>query len=284
MTDAAAGLASTQVMLGPTYQLLRELGRGGTATVYQARDSRNDQLVAVKVLHAAFAGSVDLQRFVREIHLATLLSHPGIVPVLDSGHFGDSAFFVMPYVSGESLADRMARQQRLPVSEAAAIALDVLDALAYAHAQNVIHRDIKPANIMLSDMHAMVADFGIGKAITNFEESSLTRTGMSVGTPAYMSLEQAAGDSDIDGRSDLFSLGVVLYEMISGKAPFAGPTVQAVIAARFTQTPAPLAREIADQFPALDDLLARAMARFREQRFATAEDFAAALKEAVDKG
>jgi eukaryotic-like serine/threonine-protein kinase len=281
MTETAEGLARVQAMLGPSYQLLREVGRGGTSTVYQARDTRNDALVAVKVLQAAFDGSVDLQRFIREIRLATLLSHPKIVPMLDSGQLGEFPYFVMPFVSGESLGDRMAREHRLPVREAARIALDVADALAYAHAHEVIHRDIKPANIMLGDEHALVADFGIGKAISSFEENSLTRTGMAVGTPAYMSLEQAAGDSDIDGRSDLFSLGVVLYEMISGKAPFAGPTVQAVIAARFTQAPAPLPREISEQYPALDDLLARAMARFREQRFSSAEEFATALKEAI---
>jgi serine/threonine-protein kinase len=175
----------------------------------------------------------------------------------------------------------MNRERQIPVDEAARIVLDVADALAYAHGKDVIHRDIKPANIMLAEGGALVADFGIGKAITAFEEASLTRTGMAVGTPAYMSPEQAAGDTDIDGRSDLFSLGVVLYEMISGRTPFAGPTVQAVIAARFTQSAAPLPREISERYPALDALLSRTLARLREQRYASAEEFSDALRAAT---
>jgi serine/threonine protein kinase len=280
--DAAAGaLARIQDQLGPRYFLLREAGRGGTATVYLARDTRTDTQVAVKVLQAAFAGSIDLDRFLREIQLATRLSHPKIVPILDSGHLGEFPFYVMPYVEGESLAHRLDREQQLPVAEALGIGIDVADALAYAHANGVIHRDIKPANIMLGEKHAMVADFGVGKALTAVEERSLTRTGMAVGTPAYMSLEQAAGDSDIDGRSDLFSLGVVLYEMLSGSAPFGGSTVQATIAARFTQAVPPLPRTVQELSPALDQVLSKAMARHRDHRYATADEFAAALHDAM---
>jgi eukaryotic-like serine/threonine-protein kinase len=278
-THADKALTRIQDLLGSRYALQREIGRGGTSTVYLAHDPQNDQQVAIKVLQAAFVGSVDLQRFLREIQLASRLSHPKIVPMLDSGHVGEFPFFVMPYISGESLSHRLERERRLPISDAVRIAIDVTDALAYAHANDVVHRDIKPANIMLGENHAMVADFGIGKAITVTEESSLTRTGIVVGTPAYMSLEQAAGDADIDGRSDLFSLGVVLYEMLSGEAPFGGATIQAMIAARFTQPVPPLPGNMAS--PALDQVLGRAMARFREHRYATAEEFAAALREAA---
>ena len=276
---ADKALTRIQDLLGSRYALQREIGRGGTSTVYLALDPQTDQQVAIKVLQAAFVGSVDLQRFLREIQLATRLSHPKIVSMLDSGHVGEFPFFVMPYIAGESLSHRLEREQRLPISEAVRIALDVTDALAYAHANDVVHRDIKPANIMLGEKHAMVADFGIGKAITVTEESSLTRTGIVVGTPAYMSLEQAAGDADIDGRSDLFSLGVVLYEMLSGAAPFGGDTIQAMIAARFTQPVPPLPVTVAS--PAFDEVLSRAMARFREQRYATAEEFADALRGAA---
>ena len=281
MTDAGESLARTQEQLGPRYLLLREAGRGGTATVYVAHDTRTETQVAVKVLQAAFAGSIDLDRFLREIQLATRLSHPKIVPMLDSGHLGEFPYYVMPYIEGESLAGRLDREQQLPIADALRIAIDVAEALSYAHANGVIHRDIKPANIMLGDEHAMVADFGIGKALTAVEEHSLTRTGMAVGTPAYMSLEQAAGDSDIDGRSDLFSLGVVLYEMLSGSAPFGGTTVQATIAARFTQPVPPLPSTVKGLPPVLDQVLSKAMARRRDHRSASAEEFAAALRAAT---
>ena len=223
--------------LADRYRIDRELGQGGMATVYLAQDLKHGREVAIKVLRSDLAHSLGAERFLREIQLAAKLSHPHILPLYDSGEAAGALYFVMPNVEGASLRDRLDQTKQLPVDEAVRIASEVAGALDYAHRHGVVHRDIKPENIMLHDGHAMVADFGIGKALSAGEGQSLTQTGMSVGTPAYMSPEQAVGE-EVDGRSDLYSLGCVLYEMLVGEPPFTGPTVQAVIAKRFVQTPA----------------------------------------------
>jgi serine/threonine-protein kinase len=223
--------------LANRYRLDAELGVGGMATVYRAHDLKHDRGVAIKVLRPELANAVGAERFQREIQLAARLSHPHILPLFDSGGVGDTLFYVMPVVRGESLRDRLDREKQLPVADAVRLAREVAAALEHAHAQGVVHRDIKPENILLQDGHALLVDFGIGKALSDVANGTLTQAGMSVGTPAYMSPEQAVGE-DVDGRSDLYSLACVLYELLVGEPPFTGATVQAVIAKRFVQTPA----------------------------------------------
>ena len=231
--SAAARLSHA---LGRSYRVERELGQGGMATVYRARDVKHDRDVAIKVLRDDVAASVGRERFLREIQLAAKLSHPHILPLYDSGDADGALYYVMPNVQGPSLRDKLDAQGQLPMHEAVRIASEVAGALDHAHRLGIIHRDITPENIMLQDGHALVADFGIGKAISDTTSDTLTQAGMSVGTPAYMSPEQAVGE-DVDGRSDVDSLGCVQHEMIVGEPPFTGPTVQAVIAKRFVQTP-----------------------------------------------
>jgi len=204
------------------YKLERELGRGGMATVYLAQDLKHDRLVALKVLHPELAASLGPERFLREIKVAARLSHTHIVPLYDSGQAGDLLYYVMPYVEGESLRQRLNREKQLPVDVAVQIARNVAGALDYAHRHQVVHRDIKPENVMLHEGEALVTDFGIAKAISASGGQTLTQTGMAVGTPAYMSPEQAAGEAEPDGRSDVYSLGCVLYEMLAGTPPFTG--------------------------------------------------------------
>jgi eukaryotic-like serine/threonine-protein kinase len=234
--------------LSERYGIERELGQGGMATVYLARDLRHDRDVAVKVLRAELAESLGRERFLREIRLAAKLSHPHILPLFDSGDADGRLYYVMPTVEGSSLRNRLDRERQLPVAVAVRIACEVAEALDHAHRHGIVHRDIKPENILLQDSHVLVADFGIGKVIADVfggdhperdsrDPGRITQAGMSVGTPAYMSPEQAVGEA-VDGRSDLYSLGCVLYEMLVGEPPFTGPNVQAVIAKRFVQTPA----------------------------------------------
>lgn len=234
MSDARSHLNAA---LAGQYRLDAELGAGGMATVYRAHDLRHGRDVAIKVLRPELASAVGADRFQREIQLAARLSHPHILPLFDSGGVGDMLFYVMPVVRGESLRDRLNREKQLPVADAVRLAREVAAALEHAHAQGVVHRDIKPENILLQDGHALLVDFGIGKALSEVATDTITQVGMTVGTPAYMSPEQAVGD-DVDGRSDLYSLACVLYELLVGEPPFTGATVQAVIAKRFVQTPA----------------------------------------------
>jgi serine/threonine protein kinase len=220
--------------LADRYRLERELGRGGMATVYLARDLRHDRSVALKVLHPQLAQALGPERFKREIETVARLQHPHILTVLDSGEAAGQLWFTMPYVEGESLRDRLRREPQLPLEDAVRIATDAARALEYAHQHGVVHRDIKPENLLLTkDGSTLVADFGIARAMSGGDEQ-LTQTGMSVGTPAYMSPEQAAGDRHLDARSDVYSLATVLYEMLAGEPPFTGPTPQAIVAKRLS--------------------------------------------------
>ncbi len=258
------------------YTVERELGKGGMATVYLAHDTRHDRQVALKVLRPDVAQSIGAERFLREIHLAAKLSHPHILPLFDSGEANGCLYYVMPNVEGLSLRDRMKTEGKLPVEDALKVVREVADALDYAHRHGVVHRDIKPENIMLHDGHAMVADFGIGKALSAVDDQLLTQTGVSVGTPAYMSPEQASGDA-IDGRSDIYSLGCVLYEMLTGEQPFTGPTAQAVIAKRFVQTPADVTGLREGVSRTIGKVVQRALARAPVDRFETGASLIAAL-------
>src|SRR5437773_8914525 len=206
------------------------------ATVFLAQDLKHGRPVALKVLHPELAASLGPERFQREIRMAARLQHPHILTVLDSGEAGGRLWFTMPFIQGESLRDRLNRERQLPVEDALRIAREAADALDYAHQEGIVHRDIKPENILLSRRHALVADFGIARALDAGGAHGLTETGMAVGTPAYMSPEQASGERILDGRSDIYSLAIVLYEMLAGETPFSGATAQAMIARRFTET------------------------------------------------
>ena len=259
------------------YRIVREVGRGGMATVFLAEDLRHGRDVAVKVLHPDLSSALGADRFLREIRLAARLNHPHILPLFDSGEADGFLFYVMPFVVGESLRELMNREGRLPVDQACAIAKSVGGALDYAHRSHIVHRDIKPENIMINEGEAMVMDFGIAKALTAASNDTLTQIGMVVGTPAYVSPEQAAGEAEIDGRSDQYSLGCVVYEMLSGERPFTGPTTQAVLNKRFTE-PVPSIRKKAKDIPEeTDAAIAKAMAQDAARRFQTSGEFARAL-------
>ena len=259
------------------YHLDRELGRGGMATVYLATDLRHDRRVALKVLHPELSSALGPDRFLREIKLAARLNHPHIIPLFDSGEAAGYLYYVMPVVEGETLRDRILREGRIPVDESLQIVRGIASALDYAHRQNIVHRDIKPENVMLQDGEAMVMDFGIAKALSAASNDTLTQTGMMVGTPAYVSPEQAAGDGVIDGRSDQYSLACVLYEMISGRKPFVGATAQATLSKRFSD-PVPSLRSVhSETTEEVETALSRAMAKEAKDRFGTTMEFAKAL-------
>jgi eukaryotic-like serine/threonine-protein kinase len=244
--------------LADRYGIERELGRGGMATVFLARDLRHDRPVAFKVLHPDLAATLGPERFQREIRMAARLQHPHILTVLDSGEAAGRLWFTMPFIQGESLRDRLNREKQLPVEDALRIAREAADALDYAHQEGIVHRDIKPENIMLTGRHALVADFGIARALGGSGAQRLTETGLAIGTPAYMSPEQATGERELDGRSDIYSLGIVLYEMLAGEPPFGGATAQAMIARRFTETARPL-RTIRETVPeSVEEAVAKA--------------------------
>jgi serine/threonine protein kinase/tetratricopeptide (TPR) repeat protein len=262
--------------LSDRYLVERELGRGGMAVVYLAQDRRHGRSVALKVLNPELAHALGAERFEREIHVAARLQHPHILTVLDSGEAAGHLWFTMPFVEGESLRSRLARESQLPVDEAVRIAREAADALDYAHRHGIVHRDIKPDNILLSDGHALVADFGIARALAGGGEN-LTATGASIGTAAYMSPEQAAGEREVDARSDIYSLAIVLYEMLAGATPFDAPTPQATIARRFTEDPAPVRRHRSSVPEHVERALQQALARTAADRFTTARAFADAL-------
>ena len=266
------------------YVLERELGRGGMATVYLARDVKHDRLVALKVLHPELAAMLGPERFLREIKFAARLQHPHILSVHDSGAAGQEGsgaerlWFTMPYVEGESLRDRLKRESQLPVEDAVQITREAGQALDYAHQHGVIHRDIKPENILLTkDGNVLVADFGIARALE--PEEQLTATGLSVRTPAYMSPAQAAGERTVDARTDVYSLGCVLYEMLAGEPPFTGPTAQAIIAKRFSTTATPIRVVRPDVPEPIEQAITTALARTPAGRFPSTGEFARALKQ-----
>ncbi len=271
-------------VLAGRYSVEREIAAGGMATVYLAHDLKHRRKVALKLMRAS-AAEGGTQRFLREIGLTARLSHPHILPLLDSGDVDGMPYYVMPFVDGETLRDRILREQRLPLADAIHFAAEVADALAYAHAQGVIHRDIKPANILLSRRHAIVADFGVAKALTTAAGSEEpTQAGLAIGTVAYMSPEQAVGDVLIDARTDIFSLGIVLYEMLTGETAFGGATMQEQLARRFTGI-VPSARERRVEVPAdVDEVLARALATHPSNRFASAGELEEALLRAARSG
>ncbi|MBI3790591.1 MAG: protein kinase [Gemmatimonadetes bacterium] len=267
--------------LGDRYEIERELGRGGFAVVYLARDVRHDRRVALKVLHDEVAQTVGRERFEREVKLVARLQHPHILGVFDSGEVDGRLWFTMPFIEGETLRARLTRERQLPLKDALQIAGEVADALDYAHQHGVVHRDIKPENILLSGRHALVADFGIARALAGGGDTqSLTMTGMGIGTPGYMSPEQAMGSREVDARTDLYALGCVLYEMLAGEPPFSGPTAQAVIARVLSEDPRPLGTTRPGLPPLLEGVIRKAMARVQADRYAGAAEFAAAIEQA----
>jgi Tol biopolymer transport system component len=274
MTDDAARLSAA---LEGRYRIERELGAGGMAVVYLAQDVKHNRKVALKVLRPELAHAIGPERFLREIETTANLRHPHILPLYDSGQAAEFLFYVMPFVEGESLRDRLDREKQLPVDDALRIAREVADALSYAHSRGVIHRDIKPENILLESGHAVVADFGIARAVDAAGGDRLTETGMSIGTPTYMSPEQAAGERDLDGRSDLYALGCVLYEMLAGQPPFTGPSVESVIHQHLTAAAPPIAQRRPAVPAEVAGVLDRALAKTPADRFNPVAQFSDAL-------
>ncbi len=270
-------LARLQAALTGRYTIEHELGRGGMATVYLAQDLKHGRPIALKVLRPELAAALGPGRFLREIEIAARLTHPNILPLHDSGEAGGLLYYVMPYVDGESLRSRLAREGPLPLDQALEIAREVASALGYAHEHGVVHRDIKPENVLLESGHAVVADFGVARAVWELAGDRLTETGIAVGSPAYMSPEQAGAEERLDGRSDIYALGCVLYEMLVGEPPFTGPTPRAVAAKHLRQS-VPSARITRPGVPAaVDQVIRTALAKVPADRFSDAAHFAAAL-------
>jgi serine/threonine-protein kinase len=278
-----------QAPLAGRYTIERELGRGGTATVYLARDVRHGRDVALKVLRPDLAASMGAERFLREIGIAARLAHPNIVPLLDSGEAAGALYFVSAFVPGGSLRDRLARDGPLPLREALRITEEVAEALAYAHAMGIVHRDIKPENILFAGYesdaarpsgrwHALLADFGIARACCGDDGEAITQVGLVVGTPEYMSPEQASGEPEIDGRSDIYSLACVAYEMLAGEPPFHGPSARATMTSHLVDPPPPIRARRPELPEPVERALVRALSKEPGARFATAPDFAAALR------
>ncbi len=263
--------------LADRYRIERELGRGGMAAVYLARDIKHDRDVAIKVLHPDLGAALGSERFLSEIRTTARLQHPHILPLLDSGDAGGLLYYVMPLVTGETLRARLERERQLPIDDTLSISREVADALAYAHGLGVIHRDIKPENILLQNGHAVVADFGIALAVQSAGGARMTQTGLSLGTPQYMSPEQAMGERTIDARSDIYALGAVVYEMLTGDPPFAGSSVQAIVAKVLTEKPSPPSTVRDTVSPSVEYAVLKALAKLPADRFATATEFAAAL-------
>jgi eukaryotic-like serine/threonine-protein kinase len=274
MTDL---LGRVRQALDGRYRLERELGRGGMGLVFLAEDLKHHRRVALKVLRPELAQSLGAERFLREIRISAQLNHPNILTLIDSGEADGFAYYVMPFVEGETLRDRLTRERQLPLDDALAITRQVADALSHAHSLGIVHRDIKPENILFESGHAIVADFGIARAIDQAGGDKLTESGLAVGTPAYISPEQASGSDPIDGRADLYSLGCVLYEMLAGDPPFVGATSQAILARKAVE-PVPRLRVVRDTVPAaVERAIVKALARVPADRFATARQFADAL-------
>jgi serine/threonine-protein kinase len=272
-----AGWDRLSSALADRYDIERELGQGGMATVYMARDLKHRRDVALKVLLPELAAALGADRFLREIETTANLRHPHILPLYDSGDADGFLYYVMPLVEGESLRARLERDKQLSVDDALTITREVADALGYAHARGLVHRDVKPENILLEAGHAVLADFGIARALSEAGADRLTQTGVSIGTPTYMSPEQAAGDEEVDQRSDLYSLGCVLYEMLGGQPPFTGPTAEAVARQHLIAEPAPITNLRSTVPDAVAEAVTRALAKSAADRFDTAARFLEAL-------
>ena len=269
--------ARLQPSLADRYRIERELGAGGMATVYLAEDLKHHRKVAIKVLHAELSAIIGPERFLKEIELTANLQHPHILPLFDSGSADGLLFYVMPYVEGETLRGRLTRDKQLPIADAVRIARETADALAYAHGRGIVHRDIKPENILLQNGHALVADFGIALAVQQAGGQRMTQTGLSLGTPQYMSPEQAMGERDIGPCSDIYSLGAVTYEMLSGDPPFAGSTAQAIVAQVITTEPRSLVAQRKSIPACVNDAVMTALEKLPADRFASATEFSQAL-------
>ena len=268
--------------LAGRYKVERVLGEGGMATVYLAQDLKYRRSVAVKVMRPELASTLGADRFLREVEIAARLTHPHILPMYESGEAEGLLYYVMPYVEGETLRDRIHRETQLPVEDALKIAREISEALAYAHEHGIIHRDIKPANILLGGGHAMVADFGIARAVSTTAAESLTQTGLAVGTPYYMAPEQAMGDREVDARADIYAVGALLYEMIAGEPPFTGPTPRAIITRSMTENPRSLTSSRAELVPEVDRVALKALSKSPADRYPTARTLVAALDQALD--
>ncbi|MGH7581587.1 MAG: protein kinase domain-containing protein, partial [Gemmatimonadales bacterium] len=269
--------AALRTSLADRYTIERELGQGGMATVYLARDLKHQREVAIKVLRPGIAAALGAHRFLAEVRITAGLDHPHILTLIDSGDVDGTLYYVMPFVRGESLRARLTRERQMGLDEALNIARQIASALNYAHQQGVVHRDIKPENILLHEGEAILTDFGIALAVTEAGGDRLTGTGISLGTPSYMSPEQAAGDRNVDARSDIYSLGAVTYEMLAGEPPVTGASPQAMIAKLMTERPASLRLLRNSVSPAVDAAVMRALAKAPMDRFATAREFADAL-------
>jgi eukaryotic-like serine/threonine-protein kinase len=260
------------------YEVERELGRGGMATVYLARDVTEGRPVAIKAMHRGLVTALGIERFHREMGIAASLAHPLILPLYDSGNAGGVLYYIMPYVEGESLYQRLERDRRLPLDHALRITRDVADALGYAHGRGVLHRDVKPENILLAGDRAVVADFGLARAIGAADYRKLTETGVVLGTVYYMSPEQLGGRRDLDQRADIYSLGCILYEMLTGEPPYTGSLEQVV--SRIVRAPIPSVQRLTPSIPSsVDQAISRAIAKSAADRFGTMQEFAAALPE-----
>jgi tetratricopeptide (TPR) repeat protein len=266
-------LEQLKVALADRYAIERELGSGGMATVYLAEDLKHRRQVAVKVLRPELAATLGPERFIREVELAAQLTHPHILPLHDSGEAEGFLYYVMPYIKGESLRDRLEREGELPIAEAVRILREVVDALAYAHGEGVVHRDIKPDNVLLSGRHAVVTDFGVAKAVSEATgRQQLTTAGVALGTPAYMAPEQAAADPHIDHRADIYAVGAMAYEILTGSPPFTGNTAQQILSAHVTQIPDPVSKHRETVPPGLADLVMRCLEKKAADRWQSAEE------------
>ncbi|HTR79284.1 MAG TPA: serine/threonine-protein kinase, partial [Gemmatimonadaceae bacterium] len=275
----SADLPRLTAALADRYRVERELGSGGMATVYLAEDLKHHRQVAIKVLRPELAAALGPERFVREIEIAARLQHPHILPVHDSGQVDGILYYVMPYVDGESLRERLTRQGELPIPDAVRLLAEIADALSHAHSRGVVHRDIKPENVMLSGRHALVMDFGVAKAVSEASgRNTLTTAGVALGTPAYMAPEQASADPHLDHRVDIYALGVVGYELLAGRPPFAGASPQQVLAAHVTQTPEPVGTHRPTLAPALANVIMTALAKRPADRWQSADEMLAQLE------